>query len=66
MVIDLSLFITQLQQQQYEIILGIDANEGMYQPKNELSLPLQLTNILNSINQNHDIKKSLNTYLRKR
>ena len=63
MIIYLSLFINNLQQQNHEIIVDIDANEANDKPKNGVIKLLHLTNLIDVVNQNDGSRKESNTYL---
>ena len=66
MIIYLSLFVNNLQQQNHERIVDIDANEVNYKPKNGVTKLLLLTKLIDVISQKYAICKKTNTYLRGR
>ena len=64
MIIDLAKFINNLQQQQHEVIVGIDDNETHDKPKKRVDKLLHLTKLIDVISQQHRIRKEPITYLR--
>ena len=64
MITDFADFINNLTTKQHEIIIGIDANEANDKPKNGVDKLLQLTKLIDVINQKHGIRKEPNTHIR--
>ena len=66
MIMDLSIFINNLQQQNHETIVDIDANKSNDKSKNRVANLLLLNQLIDVISQKYGIYKEPNTCMRGR